>query len=43
MYFVYLNAQIDFCEWAIEYQKAHDKLYDDIQKLNRIFKPFNIK
>lgn len=38
----YTKEEIEFNKLSIEYRKAHDKLYDDIQKINRILKPYNI-
>ena len=38
----YIKQEIEFNKLSIEYSKAYDKLHDDIQKINRILKPYNI-
>ena len=38
----YTTQEIEYNKLSIEYRKAHEKLYDDIQKINRILKPYCI-
>ena len=38
----YTREEIEFNKLSNEYRKAHDKLYDDIKKIKRILKPYNI-
>lgn len=38
----YTPQEIEYNKLSVEYRKAHEKLYDDIQKINRILKPYHI-